>query len=114
METMYRVTIYGFTWEVWNQTQFTADELVALPFEEELDYGSASIGDYGTFHDENEARTVYESAKADVWRVSCEQTHINGLYSVSFDILQLEKFTVDEDDEKDNFEVIEEYAEGNA
>lgn len=113
METMYRVTIYGFICDVWNQTKFTDDELTALPFEKGLDYGSTSIGDYGTFDDEAEAKAAYESAKADVYRVSCEQTHVKGLYSVSFDILQLEKFTVDEDGEEDNFEVVAEYAEGN-
>lgn len=114
MKTMYRVTIYGFTHDVWNQTHFTADELIALPFEKGLDYGSTSIGDYGTFNDKAEARAAYESAKAHVNRAYCEQTHVKGLYSVSFDILQLEKFTVDEDGEEDNFEVIAEYAEGNA
>ena len=114
MKTMHRVTIYGFICDVWNQTKFTDDELINLPFEKELDYGSASTGEYGTFDDESEARAAYESAKAHVWRVFCEKTHIKGLYSVSFDILQLEKFTVDEDGEEDNFEVIAEYAEGNA
>lgn len=113
MKTMYRVTIYGFMCEVWDQTKFTDDELINLPFGKGLDYGSTSIGEYGTFDDESEARAAYESAKAHVNRAYCEQTHVKGLYSVSFDILQLEKFTVDEDDEEDNFEDIAEYAEGN-
>lgn len=114
MKTMYRVTIYGFICDVWNQTKFTDDELINLPFEKELDYGSTSIGDYGTFEALEEALAAFETAKQDVYPVSCEQTNIKNHYSISFDVLQLEKFTVDEDDEEDNFEVIEEFAKGNA
>lgn len=114
MKTMYRVTIYGFTHDSWNQTKFTENELINLPFEKGFDYGSTSIGDYGTFEALEEALAAFETAKQDVYPVSCEQTNIKNHYSISFDVLQLEKFTVDEDDEEDNFEVIKEFAKGNA
>ena len=83
MKTMYRVTIYGFICDVWDQTKFTDDELINLPFGKGLDYGSTSIGDYGTFEALEEALAAFETAKQDVYPVSCEQTNIKNHYSIS-------------------------------
>ena len=95
LDKVYAVTLYGFDSENKDKNTFTDKELLDIPYDELLEYVSGK--EYGEFETLAEARKVFEEAKRDVCPPTVTQMRIKGKYALSFEILVLESYEINED-----------------
>lgn len=111
LDKVYMVTLYSFDSEDKDKNTFTDKELLDIPYDELLEYIPGK--EYGEFETLAEAKKAFEDAKRDVCPPTITQMRVKRKYALSFEILVLESYEINEDGEKEHPEMIDEFTKGN-